>query len=59
MLELFNAYFDLNKKQHNFNKVPITVDVYSKIVKLSVFATEFRDKLLMRKACPPLLGHSS
>ena len=46
MLELFYKYFDLNSRQHDSDKEPITVDIYCKIVKLSVIAIEFRDKIL-------------
>ena len=59
MIELVHLYSDLNKRSLNFKKVPINIVSYSKTVKLSVIAVEFRDKLLQRKQCPMLLGHSS
>ena len=46
MIELFQAYFVLNKRSHSFAKVPIKVEHFSRTVKLSVLAVEFRDKLL-------------
>ena len=58
MLELVQLYYDLNKRQFSFSKVPIRIDKYAKAVKLSVIAIEFRDKLLQRNQCPKLLGHS-
>lgn len=59
MLELFNAYFELNKKKHNFSKIPLTIDIYCRTVKLSVIGVEFRDKLMGKNLLPPLLCHSN
>lgn len=49
MIELF-LYFhlELNKVSHQFGKNPITVDIYSRVVKLSVLGVEFRDKLFVK-----------
>lgn len=59
MLELFNYYYHLNRKNHQFTKLPIHVAEYCRVVKLSVLGVEFRDKILQRKACPMLLGHAN
>ena len=59
MLELYNAYYERNRKQFNFTKFPIVMHEYCTIVKLSVLGVEFRDKLLRRNVCPMLLKHSN
>ena len=63
MLELFKKYYEMNRKRHNFTKMPLTFDLFSNTVKLSVIGVEFKDKLSgnLQKhdvALPPLLGHS-
>ena len=49
MIELFSYFhMELNKQSHHSGMNPITVDIYSKVVKLSVLGVEFRDKLFVK-----------
>ena len=48
MVELFTFFYkDLNVENHSFGSKPITVDLFSRVVKLSVLGVEFRDKLFI------------
>ena len=59
MLELFHYYYNLNRKNHQFTKLPIHIAEYCQVVKLSVLGVEFRDKILQRDKCPKLLKHAN
>ena len=49
MVELFTFFYkDLNVESHGYGSKPITVDCYSRVVKLSVLGVEFRDKLFVQ-----------
>ena len=49
MVELFTFFYkDLNIENHSFGSKPITADLFSRVVKLSVLGVEFRDKLFVK-----------
>ena len=49
MVELFSFFYkDLNVENHSCGSRPITVDLFSRVVKLSVLGVEFRDKLFVK-----------